>query len=180
MKPQTQVIRKIFCIFVCFTVINYIWSSVWEPRVQFFRSNNQQEESEISAHNTSSTAQKQWRPAYSSSRPNQIRCKETLYTVKHLCGCDFWMLQTSTAWFRNISTWMKMFSKCITFPFPPAPPWLSSGVGCAVSVDLWYRSQDPPLTAHLYLCWHKVQEERSSSLWGWQAREREGENGGRD
>lgn len=74
-----------------------------------------------------------------------------LWNHLHLRGCDIWMLQTSTACFRTISTWMRMFSERITFPFLPPPPWLSSGVCCAVSVDLWYRSQDPPLTAHLYL-----------------------------
>ena len=51
-----------------------------------------------------------------------------------------------------------MYSKCIRYlilslfssPSLP-PPLLSSCVCCAVSVDLWYRSQGPLLTAHLYL-----------------------------
>lgn len=35
---------------------------------------------------------------------------------------------------------------------PSLPPaWLSSCICCAVSVDLWHRSQGPLLTAHLYL-----------------------------
>ena len=51
-----------------------------------------------------------------------------------------------------------MHSKCVrdsiaSFVFPPslACPWLSLCACCAVSVDLWYRSQGPLLTDHLYL-----------------------------
>lgn len=48
----------------------------------------------------------------------------------------------------------KMYSKCIRYVMSSLyflPLLLSSCACCAVSVDLWYKSQGPLLTAHLYL-----------------------------
>lgn len=87
-----------------------------------------------------------------------------------------------------------MYSKCINLsPLPfvsfssLGPPLLSSCVCCAVSVDLWYRSQGPLLTAHLYLycrdtahsdrkgepgpCGHKQKERERDRRREWVSRE---------
>lgn len=77
-----------------------------------------------------------------------------------------------------------MYSKSTAYvklylPFP-SPPWLSSRACCAVSVDLWYKSQGPLLTAHLYLYCRGTARSDSEREWrpcGHEQKERETSEG---